>query len=404
MLAQCALLAMPKPLDLSTTQDTGDCQDNPTFYNDTGLSALCEAQPQDACHWFKRAFVLAPDQLGLLVNLGLALHQCGDASAAERSYALASHRPDCRGSALKNLGFLKLWQGEPHIGWELHHQRFQNPELMARHWTGESLSSPLLVWNDVGQGDALQFSRFLFTLQQRGIDVSFAVQQSLVPFFRQTLPADIQLVDRDTAPWSTALHHLPLMGLIRLLDPGLNWSVDCSHPYLRPSLRSSPLPRSSKPRLGLCWASNPADPSLYRSKSMPLEFLMEHPKWRAMLTRVELVSLQRGQQAERLRWAHRFTALLPDTAGWLETACWIESCDLVLSVDTAVAHLAGGMGKPVLVLLPWIHDWRWRYGQQGQRWYSHCWTAPQPGSGNWSGALDLTLTVAEQAGLLPVVA
>ena len=376
-------------------------RNDPAFYNDAGLVSLCEAHPQHASQSFKKAFVGAPDQLGLLVNLGLALQQCGNVAAAERSYWLASERRDCRGSALKNLGFLKLWQGEACSGWELHHQRFQSPELMARHWQGETLSSPLLVWNDVGQGDALQFSRFLPPLQRRGIRLAFAVQKSLIPLFRQTLPTDIRLLDRDTAPWLTASHHLPLMGLMRLLDPGLHWCPNYVQPYLSPCLRAPSLPRRSAPRIGLCWASNPADRSLYRSKSMPLATLMHHPQWQAALKGMELVCLQRGEHTERQCWRNHFADVLPDSADWLETARWIESCDWVLSVDTAVAHLSGGLGKPVLILLPWMHDWRWRYGQQGQRWYAECWTATQPSSGDWRGALDVALNVAEQAHLLP---
>jgi len=378
--------------------------DDAASANNAGLEALCDADPIRARQHFRRAFCHDPSQLGLLVNYGLALHQCGRIEAAERSYQLAIGQEDCRGAALKNLGFLKVWQRQGAQGWALHRQRFQSPSLMERQWQGEAcLQGPLLIWNDVGQGDALQFSRYLPLLAEQGLEIQFAVQPELVSLFQRSLPAALRVVDRNTAPWEQAPQHLPLMGLMGLLDPELTWGATFTLPYLRGCLkgRVEPKPSTSKLRLGLCWASNRDDKALFRSKSLPLADLLNHPEWQQGLDGVELVSLQRGEPDDHQRWGHRFSAQLPSTAGWLETADWIERCDWVLSVDTAVAHLAGALGKPVIVLLPWMPDWRWRYGQPGQCWYRHCWTAAQPSSGDWIGALRLARQLAGAAGLLP---
>ena len=256
-----------------------------------------------------------------------------------------------------------------------------------------------MVWNDVGQGDAIQFSRYLPQLLERGLSLRFAVQPNLIPLFRKTLPVAIELIPHHGAPWEGADAHLPLMGLMRLLDPELHWGSCHQEAYLWGSSEAAALPASRRGRLGLCWRSNPEDRSLYASKSMPLDVLLQHPGWRGPLDRLDLISLQRGALAEKKRWAAGFAAILPEEADWLSTAAWIASCDWVLSVDTAVAHLAGAMGKPVLVLLPWMDDWRWRYGKQGQRWYRQCWTARQPAPLDWRGALALALLLANEAGL-----
>ena len=318
-----------------------DSLENPAALNQAGLEALCQAEPWHAQRLFQRAFVAAPTELGLLVNVRLALQQTGRDQAASRSYMAASQQPSCRGSALKNLGFLKLWQGEPVAGWDLHHQRFNQPELMARHWQGEPVDTPLVVWNDVGQGDAIQFSRYLPLLVRRGLRVHLAVQPNLIPLFAANLPAGITVISHHDAPWEQADAHLPLMGLMRQLDADLGWGSNHVQPYLTADGEANDLPpRSGRGRLGLCWRSNPEDRSLYLSKSMPLAALWGHAGWQEPLEHLDLISLQRGAQAEHRQWASRFAAVLPERAGWLHTARWIASCDWVLSVDTAVAHLA----------------------------------------------------------------
>ena len=163
--------------------------------------------------------------------------------------------------------------------------------------------------------------------------------------------------------------------------------IGCNEAYMR-----DPMPPKSNPvrelppgrRIGLCWGTNPGDPSLYKQKSIPLELLLDGIRWHANDHRI---SLQRGEHQDRRQWRSAFAAELPDTADWCETGRWILSCDLVISADTAVAHLCGALGIPVLVVLPFHPDWRWRYGSNPCRWYRSCTTLEQQRLGDWASLL-----------------
>lgn len=245
-----------------------------------------------------------------------------------------------------------------------------------------------MIWNDVGQGDALQFCRYLPALERQGITVTLAVQPELIPLFEQLGPIQGPVISRDGQPWRKAERHLPLMGLPLAVDPDLRVGPHDLEPYfhLPPEQQSCPEALLKLPagrRIGLCWASNPGDPSLYPIKSVSLGLLLE-TSWQL---NDQLISLQRGELTSKEEHREQLAAVLPETADWVETARWINHCDLVITVDTAVAHLAGGLGRPVVVLLPWLPDWRWNYGERGKQWYRYCWTLRQPAGGDWRGAV-----------------
>ena len=368
------------------------CWDAETW-NNQGLQHYAKGHVEQALTMLKTAHLLLPDSGTVLVNLGFMKAAIGREDAAARCYSQAMTDAESRSSACKNLGFLELNRGNPRQGWQLHHQRLNDPALLQQHWEGlhQALTTPLLVWNDVGQGDAIQFSRYLPGLIRWGFRIRLAVQPPLIPLFQRWLPVaksthlDVQPLN-DSA-WNGVQRHLPVMGLCRLLDPDLMEASQPGGAYLSNPDPPSPNPVTELPpgrRIGLCWASNPGDQSLYIQKSIPVSLLLQGLSWQP---KDQVISLQRGEEDDRRRWRQSFAAELPDAADWCETARWILSCDLVISVDTAVAHLAGALGIPVLVLVPWIADWRWRYGSNGQRWYRNCTTVQQTKLGDWSGLL-----------------
>ena len=368
------------------------CWDAETW-NNQGLQAYADGSPERGLKMLQMAHQLLPKSGVVLLNLGFIEAAIGQVNAAARCYTMALEDPVSRASASKNLGFLELKQGNPQRGWALHHQRFADPQLMRGHWQGpeDRTDAPLLVWNDVGQGDAIQFSRYLPALIERGFRLRLAVQPPLVPLFEHWLPVahrqalDVQPLSE--AIWSGVKRHVPVMGLCRLLDPALRQASDCTEAYL-----VDPMPPKSNPvrelppgrRIGLCWGTNPGDPSLYKQKSIPLKLLLNGIRWQATDHRI---SLQRGEHQDRNQWRSAFAAELPDTADWCETGRWILSCDLVISADTAVAHLCGALGIPVLVVLPFHPDWRWRYGSNPCRWYRSCTTLEQQRLGDWASLL-----------------
>ena len=314
--------------------------------NDAGLDAFANGDPTEAERLIKKAYRHSADQLGILVNLGLALMQKGQPDLAERCYrlALASKDLRTRRSASKNLGFLHLWRGEWQQGWHWHGQRFEGEALLKTLWQGEPLNGkPLVVWNDVGMGDAFQFVRYTLPLLERGERVVFGVDKSQIAIFQQRLCWPLaQIVDRKLID-HLAGPQVPLMSLIPVLDPSTSWGRTWNGPTWEIA-DAIPLQR------GLCWASNPGDRSMHHYKSSSPEELLAGAN-----SKLPLLSLQTDEFE-----THQRLKLDPPERSWLKTLERISCCREVLSVDTAVAHLAAGAGRTVMLQLASSYDWRWK--------------------------------------------
>jgi len=318
--------------------------------NDAGLDAFANGDPEKAEQLLKQAYLLWADQLGILVNLGLALMQQGLPELAERCYrrALTSNDLRARRSARKNLGFLHLWRGHYQEGWHWHDQRFEGEAFLQTQWRGQPLNGKsLLVWNDVGMGDAFHFVRYTLPLLERGERVIFAVDKSQIDIFKQRLLWPLaEVIDRKSVD-HLAGPQVALMSLIPVLDPNTSWGRAWTGPTW-----DMPNPEPAYAR-GLCWASNPTDRSMhYYKSSSPEELTAGRNSSGAGLP---LLSLQSDELE-----THQRLALMPPERCWIRTHDLIGRCQEVLSVDTAVAHLAAGSGKQVHLKLGTNYDWRWK--------------------------------------------
>ena len=332
--------------------------------NSAGLEHFAAGDPAAAERLLRHAYRLMPEEPAILVNLGLSLMQQALVEPAERCYRLALRSPDLRTkrSAAKNLGFLLLWRGDFAEGWHWHSQRFSGEAFEANQWRGEPLKGQTLtVWNDVGMGDAFQFVRYTLPLVQRGERVRWAVDRSQIELFQQRLAWPLaEVVDRSSID-RTAGIHIPLMSLIALLDPSTQWGRSFQAPTWCAS------PHLEAARVGVCWASNPADRTMHRYKSCTPERLLKLAGEQA-----GLCSLQTDEPA-----AHQRLGLAAPGRNWLHTHDRLSSCARVISVDTAVAHLAAGSGLPLTLLLGHPPDWRWRRFSPGQPlWYPNLQTTP----------------------------
>ncbi|MEB3234847.1 MAG: tetratricopeptide repeat protein [Cyanobacteriota bacterium] len=332
--------------------------------NSAGLEQFAAGDPDGAERLLRHAYRLRADEPAILVNLGLALMQRGQVNGAERCYRLALGSPDLRTrrSAAKNLGFLLLWRGQFADGWHWHGQRFRGEPFEASQWRGEPLNGAVLtIWNDVGMGDAFHFVRYTLPLVQRGERVRWAVEASQIALFRERLAWPLHaVVDRNSID-RLAGPQVPLMGLIPIVDPSTRWGRS----FAQPSWRAEPADQPAS-AVGLCWASNPADRTMHAYKSTSAEHVQ------ALAGQASaLLSLQTDEAQ-----AHRRLGLEPPRRDWIATLDRIAGCQRVVSVDTAVAHLAGGLGKPLELLLGDPPDWRWRrFEQLGHNlWYPnlHC--------------------------------
>ena len=328
--------------------------------NTAGLKSFEDGNLIDAIMSLKDSYLNWAEEVGILVNLGLAFMQLGLDCQAERCYrhALKSRDVKTKRAAYKNLGFVQLWRGEWELGWRHHGKRFMGEDFEKNQWRGDQLNGkPLIIWNDVGIGDAFQFIRYTKLLKQRGEKVIFAVDKSQLNVLKKHLRWEIEgIVDRDSImPLHEQGAHIPLMSLIGLVDPETIWGREFSE-------LTWDLPSDVQDKIGLCWRSNSNDKTMFKYKSKSLNALINDAKISEKYKRDRYLSLQANELEE-----HKKYNLDPPTLDWIDTLGRISTCKTVYSVDTAVAHLAAGSGIPVQLHLGNVYDWRWKGSQPN--WY-----------------------------------
>lgn len=334
----------------------------------------------------------------------------GQADAAERAYALAVE-PGASPEMLMNRGLARLRLGDWRDGWgDMEHRlealrltpfaelRGKESGRSVERWRrGEPVPEELLVFPEQGLGDTLQFARFLPDLVRRGVAVTVVGRPYLEPAIASLSNApDFSPLGRPLT--SRAGRWCCLMSLPALL--GLDHEADLVRPpYLFQDLAPAGDRRPGPLRVGLSWQGNPDHPHDAR-RSAPLAAfapLLSMPH-------LQVVSLQIGPGAAQIAatpQAARMLTPLDDSASLTDTARVIADLDLVVSVDTAVAHLAGGMGRRTALLLAAASvDWRWRRGGGATLWYGQTEVFQQAALGDWSapvaGALNLARAMRER--------
>lgn len=281
------------------------------------------------------------------------------------------------------LAMLHLLTGQAD-GWEMYRARWDTPGWPDRMpyprehlWDG--LIKPgtsVLFWAEQGYGDTLQFARYLPWLRRQGLQLHLQCPQPLQALFAHAMP-DVPLWDPQPGSTSAFEAHLPLLDLPGLLP---RFSPDfCNQPYLHIPAEPARAEAPERPggRVGLVWAGRPTHPD-DAQRSVPASLL--EPLW--AVPGISWVSLQQG--------GHTPPAPLTgqrEFGNFWETARCIAALDLVITVDTAVAHLAGAMGKPVWVLLPFVPDWRWGLDSTRTAWYPRMRLYRQTRRGDWPATL-----------------
>jgi tetratricopeptide (TPR) repeat protein len=363
-------------------------------HNRRGLVLARMGRPDLAVEAYDRALAMAPDHALAWSNRGKALADQMRLDAALESLERAlSLRPDLA-EALANRGLLRLVQGDFVRGWGDYEHRWRAPDGPAiRHgdrprWTGaEPLDgATLLLHAEQGYGDTLQFVRYAALAGRRGARVLVEAPPALAGLL-STLDAEVEVFAQD-APLPAFDLQCPLLSLPAAFATD-EASIPWSGPYLRPDPERTRdwrarLGPDRRPRLGLAWSGNPAHNN-DRNRSLPLADLLG-----ALPPDMRLIRLQTETRAEDLA----FLAARPDLAlfapklgDFTETAALVQACDLIISVDTAVAHLAGALAKPVWILLPWAPDWRWGLGRKDCPWYPTARLYRQDAARDWRAPL-----------------
>lgn len=320
-------------------------------------------------------------------SLGHLLARTGDLGGAVAANAAAiALQPDLA-AAHWNQGVALLLAGDMEAGWRQYEWRkrhfpgsFTTPP--GPRWEGEALTGrTILVIAEQGFGDTIQFARYLPLLARRGARVVLQCASALVGLLG-TIPG-VEACSRGTRPsydcWVDQMSLPLLFGTTPATIPSpAGYLVPNPALAARWELR---LPDGL--RVGLAWAGNPLH-SNDRRRSMPASAL-------APLVAVghgALVSLQVGPRARDMAKLYGMADYASQMTEWSETAAAVSALDLVITVDTAVAHLAGALGIPVWLMLPHAPDWRWMLGRDDSPWYAGMRLFRQDRPGDWGGVAD----------------
>jgi tetratricopeptide (TPR) repeat protein len=349
---------------------------NPKFAEAHNNLAVCLHDLRDlagAQREYETAIELRPDFAEARNNLATVRQARGDLAGAVAAFRQAIEvRPDFAG-AHYHLSLALLLQGNFAEGWLEHEWRWQSrgfpsrkPELSQPAWDGQELDGKaILIYCEQGFGDSIQFIRYVPMLQARGAHVILWCPPELRKLF-VSIKA-LQLISKlSEAPgfdYQCALLSLPRVFATRLE------TIPATTPYLAADAadvdrwRQKLSTDEANLKIGIAWAGRPTHPN-DRQRSIHLETL--EPLW--SVSGCSYYSLQKGDGPGKSPGMKPIdlTVALDDFA---ETAALIANLDLVISIDSAVAHLAGALGRPTWVMLPFAPDWRWLLEREDSPWY-----------------------------------
>lgn len=374
---------------------------HPGAHHNRGLALYALGRYAAALEAHDRALVSAPEHAGAWLHRGRALAALKRVDEAVKSYAKArsagKDHPDIQFS--EALALLTL--GDYRTGFEKYESRWRRsgmPPPQSRKgplWLGDYPLSrkTVLLHAEQGLGDTIQFARYVPLLAASGADVVLEVQRELTALMAR-LDGGAKIIASGEAPPPFDVH-CPLGSLPLALRTEPD-SVPAPIPYLSAddaalakwSARIGALPR---PRIAIAWSGNP---SHYNDRNRSLAFARLAPLFLHGGARgsggARFISIQRDvrpEDASALAAETRVLHLGGDLENFTDTAAVIALSDLVIAADTAVAHLAGAMGRPLWVLIPFAPDWRWTLNGEASPWYPTARLFRQTALGDWNGVI-----------------
>ncbi len=358
-------------------------------HNNLGVALRDRGDHAAAAAAYRKALALKPDFAEAHNNLGNALQELGQSDEAIATLREALRVSPDYATAHHNVGIALLLAGQFEEGWDEYEWRWRVESFAADRarfhqpvWTGAPLDGEtVLVHAEQGLGDTLQFIRYVPHVAAAGGRVVVECEHGLA---RLVAAVDgIERVVVKGAPLPQHAPRAPLLSLPRIAGTTLA-TVPAEVPYLsvpegarRPALASA----DGRRRIGIVWAGKPKH-GKDRARSVPVRLF-------APLARrddVALYSLQVGPGAADLASLDApIRDLAPGLTDFADTAAALDALDLVITVDTAVAHLAGALARPVWTLLPVAPDWRWMLARDDSPWYPTMRLFRQASRGDWAG-------------------
>lgn len=407
-------------------------------WNALGAALNHLGQSQEAAACYQKAIALRPQYIDAYNGLGLLLCDLGDSASGEQCFRLAMQIRQTTPLDKIEFGIAQQWQLQINLCRSLEYQKkyeaaitlyreaiAQNPENALLHfnlgllllslnrfqegwreyewrlkmsanslaqrqfsslqWNGEHLNGKsILLYAEQGYGDTLQFVRYVELVVKQGATVYLEVQPALLKLLGNIPGVQRVVTRKDECPETE--WHCSLMSLPYIFQSTEDTLPDRT-PYIDVSAELEQRQEDGKLRIGLVWAGNKAHEN-DRHRSIPLnEFLPL-----GELNHIKLFSLQVGDASKEIAELSSEFAIEDPTSGFrnfADTAAFIKTLDLVITVDTSVAHLAGALGMPVWILLAHNRtDWRWQKEGNSSRWYPTAKLFRQKTPGNWSEVIS----------------
>ena len=368
---------------------------SPAVFNNMGLVLEDTNRRKEAELYFRRAIRMSPEYADAHYNLGNWFKKNKQWKEAELSYRRALKIQPAYHMARFAVSALNLLLGQFDRGWaDFNEFRLQTESARARgipRWQGESLKGrSILLFHEQGFGDTVQFVRYVSKVASSAARVALWVQEPLESLMRvsfQNISVHASM-DNPAESFDLACPLPTLPMLFKANDRTILRTV----PYLKADaitverwrciLKDRAL--KGKCKVGLVWAGNPGHHNDH-NRSIPFGALREM----VSIPDIDWISLQVGNNAKMPADADcpiiDFSVELTDFS---ETAGLIANLDLVVTVDSAVAHLSGALGRDTWILLPYIPDWRWQLGRGDSPWYPTARLFRQNKPGSWDEALE----------------
>jgi len=355
----------------------------------TDLGRLDEAEDR-----FRYILSLDPDNAAAHYGLGVAEEEKGDPEGALTAYqkaiSLAPDEPDFHW----NAGLVHLLKGSYEAGWQEYEWRLKRAIKLTRNvdlprWDGGDISGKtILIQTEQGYGDTFQFIRYAQLLKDKGARVIVECQPKTEELIARASGVD-EVISRESDVPKCDLR-IELLSLPKIFGTTVD-QIPATLPYIKPPrpLKETWAERfvlAKGKKVGVVWRGNPLN-TINPKKSVPIGEMA----YICAVKGVHCFAIQLDASAEEIAALNaraHVGALGEDIFDWSDTASLIDAMDLIISVDTGVAHLAGALGKPTWVMLADVPDWRWMLDREDSPWYPGMRLFRQAAAGDWRGVTE----------------
>lgn len=365
------------------------------FYGNLGMVYDAFGKEERAAQNFLRALEIDANYNKASLahyNLGIYFKECGDFEKAIDHYTKAIEIDPGFYDARWNRTLMLLLLGNFNDGWKDYDSRFRKKDpvdsrvFSKPRWDGSDLGGKrILVLSEQGLGDNIQFVRYLSLVEKKGGKIILECRDELRKLFEQFSCVEKFVRFGDDFSKEDFDYYCYLLDLPEIFETDLN-TIPLDVPYIRADKKLVENFKikfdKDKFKIGIVWAGNP-EHSNDKNRSITFEDF----KFLEGVFGVKVYSLQKGKAASQFS-SDKFVDLNNFILDFSDTAGVLDNLDLIISVDTAVVHLAGAMGKPVWVLLPFVPDWRWLINRRDSLWYPSTRLFRQKSKGIWKDVFE----------------